>query len=565
MRFGFRLLCAAFPAIVTILSGTGCQSTYREEYPDGTTKKEGTLDLLGQQEGLWKYYYQNGELWIEASYEDDNPEGPWSYWFENGQMEMQGRFSHERRRGPWRYWQKNGKPRAMGSFIRGTESGPWSFWSEDGTLERRGCFYRGKPTLRWTYWYPQGGKKAEGWLLEGKRVGLWRFWDESGRAAEKEYPVPPEYELVQELWPDGTPRREGFQKNGTPDGLWVTWHKNGLPRLAGAYLDGSPGGEWIAWRDDGGPLAQGEISYGRPVKEWRIWTNDVEGTWQASGGLLPPGIHGQEWSDASIATARPPEAVLEVWLSEVSSPVEADSILVQRATGAPAPSAREERALGSTPVAPVGTAVFTKTEEENVEKLVDLYSNEAKRRASGASGSTYSGITAGSNGDTSKGAELIGKPVPIKSFHTADGRDIQLDDYKGKKNVLLVILRGYTDGVCIYCATQTRALSPYLDDFANLDTEVLCVYPGTEAGIDAFKDIYRRTFQAPPPYSLLYDTDNELARKLDIEADLAMPTSLLIDKTGKIYYAYVGTGIADRPPAEKLLEKARELQGAGAT
>ena len=129
--------------------------------------------------------------------------------------------------------------------------------------------------------------------------------------------------------------------------------------------------------------------------------------------------------------------------------------------------------------------------------------------------------------------------------------------------MLLVILRGFDGRVCEYCAGQTLALGRNRCEFERRETEVLVVYPGRRSRLDAFLEAYRRQFpRRPPRFSFLYDPELELADKLKIgppEGKLAKPTVLLIDKSGKVAFAYVGTRREDRPSVKKILEEIDRL------
>lgn len=179
----------------------------------------------------------------------------------------------------------------------------------------------------------------------------------------------------------------------------------------------------------------------------------------------------------------------------------------------------------------------------------------------GALGQDYATFSSGARrpgrGDRELAETLVGKALPMTRFFAADGRVLDLADYRGKK-ILFVILRGFTSEVCVYCATQTKELGPFYSAFEEKNTEVFVMYPGTRGKLTAFLEAYEETFhEAPPPYTLLYDTDLALADELSILARLARPTSLILDESGIVRYAYVAESddnIADRPPATELVE-----------
>src|SRR5205807_401649 len=81
-------------------------------------------------------------------------------------------------------------------------------------------------------------------------------------------------------------------------------------------------------------------------------------------------------------------------------------------------------------------------------------------------------------GETGKGydgsADLVGKELERTRFLSYTGRTVDVKDYRGRKNIVIVILRGFDPeaGVCIACSGQTLALSQALDDFEKANAEV---------------------------------------------------------------------------------------------
>ena len=86
-------------------------------------------------------------------------------------------------------------------------------------------------------------------------------------------------------------------------------------------------------------------------------------------------------------------------------------------------------------------------------------------------------------------------------------------------------------------------------------------YTYTLEGLDAFRDIYERTFGGElPPYEVLYDPNLEFVQELGIASNLATPTTLLVDEDGIVRYAYVGKHIADRPAVKDVLDAVGDLE-----
>jgi peroxiredoxin len=158
-------------------------------------------------------------------------------------------------------------------------------------------------------------------------------------------------------------------------------------------------------------------------------------------------------------------------------------------------------------------------------------------------------------------ADLVGRKLPVRRFVTSDGGAVDLDELAGKRNVLLTVLRGFGGQVCVYCTAQTRGLAQFAGEFAAKDTEVFVVFPGPASGLEAFLEAYRRTFGTgeKPPYKLLYDTDLALTRALHIEDNIAVPTSIVLDRKGVVRWCHVAKDHADRPSAQQVLEQIEAL------
>ncbi|MEZ0230605.1 MAG: peroxiredoxin family protein [Planctomycetota bacterium] len=164
--------------------------------------------------------------------------------------------------------------------------------------------------------------------------------------------------------------------------------------------------------------------------------------------------------------------------------------------------------------------------------------------------------TKGQGWDDSK--ELVGRTLERTRFLNASGRTIDVADYRGKKNVVVVILRGFDPeaGVCIACSGQTLALSQNLDEFEKRDAEVFIVYPGKAETaykfLDAVSDLQGST--TPLPLELLLDVDLAVVKDFRIEGRLAKPTSIIVDKQGVVQFAHVGRNKTDRPTVPELLK-----------
>ena len=72
------------------------------------------------------------------------------------------------------------------------------------------------------------------------------------------------------------------------------------------------------------------------------------------------------------------------------------------------------------------------------------------------------------------------------TFVNRHGETVNLADYVGKQNVLLVFMRGFSGAICPFCQTQTSRLISNYDKFQQRNTEILLVYPGAADTVEPF-------------------------------------------------------------------------------
>ncbi|MEM9585810.1 MAG: redoxin domain-containing protein [Planctomycetota bacterium] len=143
-------------------------------------------------------------------------------------------------------------------------------------------------------------------------------------------------------------------------------------------------------------------------------------------------------------------------------------------------------------------------------------------------------------------------------FLDTDGKRVSLESFLGKKNVVLVFTEGFGGGMlCPFCKTQTSRLVANYDKFANLDTEILVVYPGSRDHLDEFIEAATKTEKAEVdrvPFPLVLDEELSAVGYFNIKSNLAHPSTFIIDKRGNVQLAYVGADMtADRPSIAAIL------------
>jgi peroxiredoxin len=165
----------------------------------------------------------------------------------------------------------------------------------------------------------------------------------------------------------------------------------------------------------------------------------------------------------------------------------------------------------------------------------------------------------------------VGKPAPEISLRDTEGRLWKLSDYKGKKPVLLIWI--FADW-CPVCHGEFHELIESKDDFQAAGIEVATIEchdryrcrvmigkegePNYWFSKQSFKEEYTKKIWWPhlsDPGALvgsIYGVD-PFAFAVHSEF-INRPTTVIVDKSGVVRFAYYGTYWGDRPPIRKALE-----------
>jgi peroxiredoxin len=160
--------------------------------------------------------------------------------------------------------------------------------------------------------------------------------------------------------------------------------------------------------------------------------------------------------------------------------------------------------------------------------------------------------------DVTTNSEVTADQLDLE-FVDRTGKPVRLSDYRGKKHLVLVFLRGLTKvpgGLCPSCNAQTSRLVANHAEFAKRDAEVLIVFPGSKEQVAQFVNATQmQTKQEAIPFAILLDENYQVVEKLRIRADAAKPSTFILDKEGQLRFAYVGATTADRPSLAALFKQ----------
>ena len=169
--------------------------------------------------------------------------------------------------------------------------------------------------------------------------------------------------------------------------------------------------------------------------------------------------------------------------------------------------------------------------------------------------------------------ELVSNAQPIQEFTKlmltkASGEEILLKDFIGKSNLVFVVLRGYSNAICPYCSAQTQRIINRYDEIKQLESNVIIAYPlngnGDRDKLDLFLNAANDEAKFKNdelPLTLGVDVELKVVDKLGIRADLSKPATYIVDKSGKLRFAYVGDTMSDRPSVDAILDQLKQING----
>lgn len=177
-------------------------------------------------------------------------------------------------------------------------------------------------------------------------------------------------------------------------------------------------------------------------------------------------------------------------------------------------------------------------------------------------------------------AQVAEGTIGSLQFVTAMGEPFDLAQFRGQKNVVLVVTRGHLgtvpaklkgkllyNDICMYCASQTSVLLNNHNEFKNRNAEVVVVFPVLASADSKQLTMFQEAIQNQglneplPPLALLLDVELKAVDRLGIRENLAKPATYIVDKEGQTRFAYVGRTMADRPSLQSVLSQLDTING----
>ncbi|RPH72069.1 peroxiredoxin family protein [bacterium] len=148
----------------------------------------------------------------------------------------------------------------------------------------------------------------------------------------------------------------------------------------------------------------------------------------------------------------------------------------------------------------------------------------------------------------------VGGQAPGITLKDPAGRDITLESYQGKSNVVLVFFTGGYDRDVV---RNLRALKESYPRVRDMDADVIAITPELPGKVKALVE------GEGLPFPVLSDPELNVVKGYDVY-DPAMnwtyPAAFIIDKNGVIQYAFRGASTPNTPPVEYILLKLMQMK-----
>ena len=183
-------------------------------------------------------YYEDGKVQFEKLFagKPEQPDGVWHYYFDNGQLFASADFSQNKQFGSdWQFFNREGKPWYPGEFDSVYVTDLGMFGTPTTVVFCSGVNH---DVVQFFSNYTVRSTER---LVNGMREGRVIFY-----------------------YPGGSPQTEGFYEKGVENGTYTVFRSNGVPYYRGQYTAGERTGIWEFY-DEEGNLATTK-DYGRPTR-----------------------------------------------------------------------------------------------------------------------------------------------------------------------------------------------------------------------------------------------------------------------------------------------------------
>ena len=206
--------------------------------------------------GSSKFFHKNGNISLEVNWKNGNhDDGPWKEYSSNGQIWKEGNIFNGKRNGTWKEYYKNGQIQKHGNLNNGKKDGLWKFFSQNGNLDYEINYREEKPHGLWKFFQENKLSMSQDWE-NGKTVGNSKSYYDNGQLKSEGFIKLPENNMLSlEELEGSTLLGDEFTwlDNSEQDGVWKFYSINGKLNSEVKYNEGKIISE-KCWSEDGNEI-----------------------------------------------------------------------------------------------------------------------------------------------------------------------------------------------------------------------------------------------------------------------------------------------------------------------
>ena len=231
------------------------------------------MDGAGLKQGVWKYFYNNGNLKLEGEYKNGVEHGYFKEYTEDGNLILTSKYidgilqedvSELVKLDIKKEYYPNGKVKIVASYKDTVPEGIRREYNEDGIIDKGFIFSKGivigegiidEEGVKdgpWKEFYRSGQLKSIGVYDKGNRIGEWKFYHANG-----------------ELEQIGT-----YSNDGKEEGTWNWYFANGSILRDESYYMGMIDGFSVEYDEYGVVIAEGEYIEDYREGKWKFQYGD---------------------------------------------------------------------------------------------------------------------------------------------------------------------------------------------------------------------------------------------------------------------------------------------------
>ncbi len=212
--------------VLAIIILSLCMGSLFAQQPSNDTINQ--TDSLGQKQGFWMKYDDEGNKKYQGSFVAGFPKGEFIYYYPKGKVKSKSFFSEKGRHTQTINYYPNGIIMARGAYIDKKKDGEWTYFDEEGNLIREEFYKNNAKHNTWKTYYSDGTLSELSNYNMGERHGKW----------------------VQ-YYTNGNSKIEAHYENGFLNGAFKLYYLNGQLNIKGKYKESMKEGPWIYFKENG--------------------------------------------------------------------------------------------------------------------------------------------------------------------------------------------------------------------------------------------------------------------------------------------------------------------------